>query len=158
MNMLKCECAKNWGDVAPLALRVVAGIIFFMHGLQKATGDVSMFSGMLNSLGVPAPEIFSWIVILLEIGGGLALIVGFMTHWISKFLIILMVVAIFLVHIKNGFFGPKGYEFPLLLLTATVSLMITGAGKWSVDVWLADSCCGKCEGGVCGEHGEKTMK
>lgn len=157
MNILKCECAKTWGDVAPLVLRVVAGVIFLMHGLQKVTGDVSMFSGILNSLGVPAPEIFSWIVILLEIGGGLALIIGFMTHWISKFLMILMIVAIFLVHIKNGFFGPAGYEFPLLLLTSAVSLMITGAGRWSVDAWMMGSCCGKCAEGTCVDHGEKKM-
>lgn len=158
MNMLKCECAKDWGDVAPLVLRVVAGIIFLMHGLQKITGDVSMFSGMLNSLGVPAPEIFSWIVILLEIGGGLALIVGFMTHWISKFLMILMIVAVCLVHLNKGFFVQNGgYEFALLLLASVISLIITGAGRWSVDAWMTNSCCGKCADGTCTDHGEKKM-
>lgn len=157
MNMLKCECSKSWGDAAPLILRVVAGLIFLMHGWQK-TADVSMFGGVLHSLGVPAPEIFAWIVTILEVGGGLALILGFMTHWISKFFIIIMIVAIFLVHTRHGFFVDKGgYEFALLLLASVSSLMITGAGRWSVDEWLFASCCGKCSEGACVEHGEKKM-
>jgi putative oxidoreductase len=149
MNMLKCECAKSWGDVAPLVLRVVAGLVFLMHGLQK-TADIAGFTGFLSTLGVPMPVLLGWLVVILEVGGGIALIVGFMTHWISKFLVVVMIVAIFLVHTGNGFFVQKGgYEFALLLLASTISLMITGAGKWSIDGWMSGSCCGKCEGENC---------
>jgi putative oxidoreductase len=158
MKMLKCECAKNWGDIAPLVLRVVAGTIFLMHGLQKMSGDVSMFGKMLGTMSVPAPIFLAWAVILLEIIGGLALIVGFMTHWVSKLLTLLMLVAIFLVHINKGFFVQNGgYEFALLLLVSAISLMITGAGKWSVDEWLLKSCCGKCVDGVCPDHRGSTV-
>ncbi len=159
MNILKCSCAKNWGDLAPLALRIVAGLIFLMHGLQKAV-DVPLFGGFLSTTIIPAPQFFAWFVVLLEIVGGIALILGFLTHWVSKLLTLQMIVAIFLVHISSGFFAPKGYEFALLLAVAAFSLMITGAGKWSVDEWLIKSCCGKCVDGVCPEHGaqKEVMK
>lgn len=156
MNMLRCLCAKNWGNVAPLLLRLVAGSIFFMHGLQK-TADISMFGGFLSSVNVPGPHFFAWAVVALELAGGLALILGFLTHWVSKLFALQMLVAIFLVHASKGFMADKGgYEFALLLLVVSVSLMITGAGKWSLDSWLLSTCCGKCENGVCSDHGEKS--
>jgi putative oxidoreductase len=156
MNILKCSCAKNWGSIAPLLLRLVAGIIFLMHGLQK-TADISMFGGFLGSVGVPAPHFFAWAVVVLELAGGLALILGFLTHWVSKLFVLQMLAAIFLVHASKGFMADKGgYEFALLLLVVVISLMITGAGKWSLDEWLLGTCCGKCEGGVCSEHGGGT--
>lgn len=156
MKMFKCSCAKNWGDVAPLVLRVVAGIIFIMHGLQK-TADVSMFGGFLGVLQVPSPMFFAWAVVILEIGGGIALILGFLTHWISKLFALEMLIAIFLVHLRSGFFSQAGgYEFALLLFAVALSLMITGAGRLSADEWLLKSCCGKCEGCACA-HDEKEM-
>lgn len=157
MNLLTCSCAKNWGDAAPLLLRIVAGLIFLMHGLMK-TADVSMFGGFLSALHVPAPHFFAWAVVILEIAGGIALILGFLTHWASKLLSLLMIVAVLLVHVKNGFFVQNnGYEFALLLLAAVISLMITGAGKWSVDEWLLRSCCGKCLDGKCDEHVKENI-
>lgn len=162
MNILKCACAKNWGDAAPLVLRVVTGLVFLLHGLQKVAvdGGVPLFGGFLGAVSVPAPLFFAWVIVLLEVVGGAAIILGFLTHWVSKFFMIEMLVAILLVHISKGFFVQTGgYELALLLFAATFSLVVTGAGKWSVDKWLVDSCCGKCEGGVCPEHGgEHQMK
>jgi putative oxidoreductase len=152
MNILKCSCAKNWGDAAPLVLRIVAGLIFILHGMQK-TADVSMFSGFLSALSVPAPSFFAWVVIVLEVGGGLALIFGFLTHWISKLLMVEMLVAVLLMYFVKGVFDQPA----LVLFAAAFSLMITGAGKWSVDTWMFKSCCGKCEDGVCPEHGGNTV-
>lgn len=157
MNIFKCSCAKNWGDLAPLFLRLVAGVVFLMHGLQKAA-DVSMFGGFLSAMAVPAPHFFAWAVMILEVAGGIALILGFLTHWVSKLFMIQMVVALFLVHASKGFFvQTNGSEFVLLLIAATFSLMITGAGKWSVDEWLLRSCCGKCLDGKCDEHQPVNM-
>jgi putative oxidoreductase len=47
-----------------------------------------------------------------------------------------MVVAIMVVHLKNGFFNPGGVEFPLSLLAGTTLLVLTGAGRWSVDALI----------------------
>ena len=65
--------------------------------------------------------------------GGIFLILGAYTHWTAKILAFVALVALVTVHLKNGFMGPGGYEFILLILAASVSLMITGAGKYSLD-------------------------
>ncbi len=129
-----CACGEKWQDVAPLVLRVVTGLIFAMHGYQKLTMGVPGVSGFLGSLGFPAPEVFAVLLIAAELGGGILLILGAFTHWVAKILAVVSLIALLTVHVTKGFFvSSGGYEFILLLLAASVSLMITGAGKYSVD-------------------------
>ena len=75
---------------------------------------------------------------LLEFIGGLALIAGLLTRLASLGLAINMLGAILLVHLANGFFNPTGVEFPLSLLAATLTLVASGAGAWSLDAVLAN--------------------
>lgn len=148
MKMLKCECAKCWGDVAPLVLRIAAGVIFTLHGWMKF-GGIDGVTGMLTGMGVPGAMTFAWVITILELVGGLALILGVVTHWVSKLLMIEMLVAVLLMYFNKGVFDQMAF----LLFTVTFSLMVTGAGKWSLDEWMFKSCCGKCVDGVCPEHG-----
>ena len=137
MKFLKCSCASRWGDAAPLVLRVVTGLIFALHGWQKLQGGVGQVTGMLTSMGFPMASVFAVILIAVELLGGIALILGVFTHWASKLLAVVAVVALVVVHLPNGFFMSNGgYEFILLLLAATISLMIGGPGKWSLDYKL----------------------
>lgn len=132
MNLLKCKCSEKWHDVAPLVLRIAVGLVFAMHGYQKLSGGG--FGGMLASLGVPAAGFFGALVTWVELLGGIALILGLLTHWSAKLLAIDMLVAFFLVHVSNGFWlSNGGYEFVIVLFAAAVSLLITGPGKWSLD-------------------------
>lgn len=130
---MNCACAEKWGAFAPLFLRVVVGAIFVAHGWQKYTGGVSDVAVSLGGLGFPAPEVFAVILIIAELGGGILLILGAWTHWVAKILAFVALVALITVHLQNGFTGPGGYEFILLILASSVSLMITGPGKWSLD-------------------------
>lgn len=132
-NLMNCVCSAKWGSIAPLVLRLATGAIFLGHGWQKLQGGVPQTAGFLASLGFPAPELFAVLLIAAEVGGGILLILGAFTHWVSKILAIVALVALVTVHLKNGFMGPGGFEFILLILAASISLMITGAGKWSVD-------------------------
>lgn len=130
---MNCMCAEKWGAVAPLVLRVVVGVIFAMHGYQKLTMmGVPGVSGFLTMLGFPMPDVFAVLLIAAELGGGILLILGLWTHWTAKILAFVAVVALATVHLSKGFFLP-GYEFILLILAASVSVMITGAGKYSLD-------------------------
>ena len=105
-------------DVALTIIRVIVGIVFFVHGWQK----VFMFGfggvgGFFGSLGIPAAGFFAVVVSLLELLGGLALILGFATRLVGLLLAIDMLVALFVVHISNGFFvSENGYELVLLLV------------------------------------------
>ena len=89
-------------------------------------------------LGFPAPEVFAVILIAAELGGGILLILGAFTHWVAKILTFVALVAFVTVHLKYGFFvSAGGYEYIILIFAASFSLMVTGAGKWSVDqMWL----------------------
>lgn len=148
MNILKCSCVKSWSEVAPFMLRIAAGVIFVLHGWMKF-GGMEGVVGMLSSFGVPAAATFAWVIAILEFVGGIALIFGAITHWVSKLLALEMLIAVLLVYFNKGLFDQQAF----LLFASAFSLMVTGAGKWSVDAWMMHACCGKCEGGVCPEHG-----
>ena len=125
-------------DLGLAILRGATGLIFAAHGAQKLFvygfgGVTGAFAGM----GIPFPGIAGPAVALVEFFGGLALIAGLLTRLASVGLAITMLGAIFMVHLGAGFFGPNGFEFPLALTAAAATLMVTGAGRWSLDTLLA---------------------
>ena len=137
-KLLTLSYLDCWSDHAPLVLRLAVGVIFAMHGWQKLQGGLPGVTGLIASLGFPAPELFAVLLITAELGGGILLILGLLTRWTAVSLLIVSLVALFVVHLPNGFFANTGgYEYILMLLAASVSLMLTGAGKWSLDriVW-----------------------
>ena len=124
---------------APLAVRIPVGIIFVAHGAQKLFG---WFGGYglegtgqwMGSLGLNPGTLMALLAGSAEFFGGLALLFGVLVRPAAAALAFAMLVAIFSVHIGNGLFMDKnGYEFGLALLAASVSLLISGAGRLSVD-------------------------
>ena len=86
---------------------------------------------MFASMGIPS--FLAPIVAGVEFLGGIALVLGILTRGAAVLLAIDMSCAIFIVHLKNGFFNPKGFEFPLSLLAACVALAISGPGAVALD-------------------------
>ncbi len=134
-NILDCQCSSKWAGFAPLVLRLVTGIIFALHGYQKLTEmGIAGTAGFLDGIGFPAAPFFAVVLIVAELLGGILLILGVFTHWVAKILAVVAVVALVTVHLGNGFFiSGGGYEYILLILAASISLMITGPGKWALD-------------------------
>ena len=133
---------KRYTDaLAPYALtimRVLVGITFLLMGLPKL-GNPGGFTGFLTNLGIPLPGFFAVIVIALEVGGGLLLIAGLATRWVSLLYIIEMIVTTLLVKLPRvGFIAPQGQpgvgaELDLLLLACALVLLTHGSGALSVE-------------------------
>jgi putative oxidoreductase len=127
---------RTWaGDLASLVLRLAVGVVMAFHGWDKI-GDVEGFAGFVDSLGIPAPTLMAYVVTYLELFGGIALILGLATRYVSALFAIEMVFTIALVKIDVGLIaaeGGAGAELDLLILAIALSLLLTGAGSWSVD-------------------------
>lgn len=105
------------------------------HGYLKLfvpggfVGTVDFFT----KVGIIMPKISALVVAVAELLGGIFLILGMITKWTSLVLIFEMLVAFFMVHLKNGLLVSKGgYEFVLLILAGLVVVLVNGAGKISV--------------------------
>src|SRR5262245_47613898 len=134
---------------APLPLRLIVGLGFMQHGFSKLSRGSNAFATILHALGVPAPHFMAWLTILIEILSGLAVTLGAFVTLVSLPMAVLLLVAIFTVHLPYGFssiklmavtpagaqFGPVGYECNLLYLACLVALLIGGSGPLSVDDW-----------------------
>lgn len=116
-------------------LRVVTGLVFFMHGQQKLFEmGIGGVAGFFGSLGIPAPQLAAVVVSLVETVGGLALILGVLTRVAGVLLTIDMLTAMLLVHRPNGFFvGDGGIELVLMLGAAALALALTGPGALALD-------------------------
>lgn len=129
--------------VATLALRLPAALIFGAHGAQKLFGAFGGYglegtAGWMESIGLTPGYLLALLAGSAEFFGGLALLVGLLVRPAALVLAFTMLVAMFSVHWANGLFmANNGYEFALSLLAMSVALMGTGAGKWSLDHWLA---------------------
>jgi putative oxidoreductase len=130
-------------DVALTILRAVLGVVFFAHGAQKMLGWFGGFGfhgtiGGFAHMGLPAPV--ALLIICTEFFGGLGLIVGLLTRIASLGVAGLMIGAIFMVHMANGFFmnwmgtqKGEGIEYHLLVLAMAAALLLRGAGAFSLD-------------------------
>jgi uncharacterized membrane protein YphA (DoxX/SURF4 family) len=106
-----------------------------MHGWQKLDRGVSNFAKVLAGLGVPAPEIVAWLQTMAEGLGGLLLIIGLLTRYVTLPLIATMVGAILLVKVNVGFVvqGVAGAELDVALLAGLLCLLFIGPGRISLD-------------------------
>src|SRR5262249_6778710 len=145
--MLKLSQETLWRQWAPLPPRLVIGYGFMFHGWAKLSRGPEGFGKLLHQIGVPLPEVTAWGSTLLELLGGLAILVGAFVVVVSVPLIVMMLVAMFTVHLRYGFsaintigltadgpqFGPPGYEVNLLYLAGLLALILGGAGPFSID-------------------------
>ena len=136
-------------NVVGLILRLTLGIVFFPHGAQKMLGwfGGGGFSGTMagmTKMGLPAVIVF--LVIVFEFFGALGLLLGFLGRLSAVAVAIVMLGAIFTVHLPNGFFmnwmgnqKGEGIEYHLLVLGIVLAILVTGSGRWSIDRSLSKS-------------------
>ncbi|HEY6348266.1 MAG TPA: DoxX family protein [Candidatus Angelobacter sp.] len=131
-------------DFVLTILRLVLGVVFLCHGGQKVLGwfggstfgnSMTMFT---QGLHIPAP--FAFLAIMAEFAGGIGLIVGLLGRIAAFGIICNMVVAIWMVHGKMGFFmnwsgnqAGEGYEYHLLAIALGLAILVKGSGALSID-------------------------
>jgi putative oxidoreductase len=137
----------RWRRWVPIPIRMILGVGFMVHGWAKWNRGPAVFAELLKQAHVPFPLANAWLVTLLEMFGGLALLMGAFVAVVSIPLILSMLGAMFTVNIKYGFsavntigltpegpqLGPPGYEINLLYIAGLVALILGGAGPLSID-------------------------
>lgn len=132
---------------APIPLRLIVGYGFMAHGFAKLSKGPAAFAAILQAMGVPAPHFMAWSTIVIELLGGLAVILGAFVTLASVPMAAVMLVAMFSVHLRYGFssikllavtpsgakFGPPGYETNLLYLACLMALVLGGSGPLAID-------------------------
>lgn len=134
-------------NIAGTVARLALGIVILPHGLQKLLG---MYGGMgfdktvefFVSSGVPTPVAI--LIIIGESFGALSLIVGFLARFSAFAISLIMLGAVYMVHIPNGFFmnwsgaqQGEGFEYHILAIGLGLIVMLVGAGKGSVDLAIS---------------------
>ena len=130
-----------------IPVRLIVGFGFMEHGFAKLARGPDAFANILQAIGVPGPHFMAWSTILVEILGGLAVILGACVTLASLPMAAALLVAMFTVHLPYGFssiklnavtaagpqFGPPGYEVNLLYLACLAALVLGGPGPLAVD-------------------------
>jgi putative oxidoreductase len=116
-------------DWALFSTRLVVGSIFAVHGAQKMFGAFGGpgLSGLVQQMGP-----IGYLVAVGEFFGGLGLIVGLLSRFSALANIVIMLGAIAMVHGKNGFFAPAGWEYCLALIGLLLPILIAGPGRFAV--------------------------
>lgn len=131
-------------------LRLIVGFGFVQHGYAKLSRGPDGFIAILGAIGVPLADLLGWATIIVEIAGGLLILAGALVPIAAVPMIAVLLVAIFTVHLPNGFssiklmsydasgahFGQPGYETDLLYIAGLLALCLGGAGPLSVDRYL----------------------
>ena len=144
---LTSHAYRSWYAIP---LRLIVGFGFMEHGYAKIARGPEKFASVLHALGIPGPDLLAWATIFVELLGGLAVFLGAFIPLVSIPMAIVLLVAIFTVHVPNGFssikllsvdaagvhFGPPGYEENLLYLAALVALVLGGSGPLALDRFL----------------------
>lgn len=121
-------------DLAATILRVSTGALFLVHGLTKLfVFTPAGTAGFFQSLGLPGA--LGYLTMAFEILGGLALIAGFMTRWVSLAGALVLLGAAWFGHVANGFGFSNaggGWEYPVFWVIVMVALSFLGDGRWSV--------------------------
>ncbi|MDC3126959.1 DoxX family protein [Gammaproteobacteria bacterium] len=121
-------------------IRLYLFYVLWFAGINKID-SFDKFSGYLGTLGVPFPDIFTWLVIITEAGGAALILIGLFVRWSSIPLLVVMFFAGYLVHWQNGWpHEANGIEFAAIYSLMLLTLLCFGGGKYlSLDYWVSSN-------------------
>lgn len=125
-------------NLALFVLRAMLGVIMLAHGVNHIIGGgkIEGTAGWFASMGMKPGILHAWLASATEVGAGVLLIVGLLTPLAAAGVVGVMVVALIINHLKNGFFifrPGEGYEYVLSLIAFAFACAMLGPGEWSLD-------------------------
>jgi putative oxidoreductase len=124
--------------VAETFVRIVVGIMFLMHVSTKfKLGADAVAANVFAKNGLEPAMIWAYVVMFIELVGGVCLIIGLFTRFVAAVLAIEMLIALVFVHLPKGYAaGGGGYEYVLLIGAVCFAIAIRGGGPYSIDRFL----------------------
>ncbi|WP_139999724.1 DoxX family protein [Paenibacillus paridis] len=124
-------------SVVLILMRVVLGIIFIFHGADKFQMGLSQVESWFSSIGIPG--FLAYVVAILELIGGIMLVFGLFTRYVSGLFVIMLIGAIFTTKLSAGLLGDgqmAGYELDLGLVLISLYLVVSDQTPLSVDRFI----------------------
>jgi putative oxidoreductase len=127
-------------NAALLLIRIASALAFLFHGSAILFGAFGGLGPERTAATLHAPAIVGYLVGLAQFAGGLAILTGILIRVGAVCVIIVMLGAIFKVHLAHGYnLGNGGYEYALTQLLIAIALLIAGAGDYSLGRYLPRS-------------------
>ena len=140
MNALSLPFLRPLAPYGTLVLRLGVGIVMVAHGMIKLQSGVAGVAGWFASLGIPAAGLLAWVVIVVELIGGVCVILGLATRLWALLFAVVLIVAMLTAKVNapllSGREGGAGKELDIALLTAALALALLGSGGLSLDKTL----------------------
>ena len=128
--------SRTLKDIVLLLIRLIVAYGFWSPAIMKLQG-LSGTADWFASMGYPLPMVSAIMAAVTEISGVFLLVIGLATRYISIPMIFIMLVAIFTVHLPNGFMaGDNGFEIPLYYIIMLLTLIGFGSGRFSIDQFV----------------------
>jgi putative oxidoreductase len=137
-ELLYPELARFYEAMLPVAetlMRIVVGFMFLMHVSMKfKLGASAVAANIFAKNGFEPALLWAYVVMFMELFGGVCLVAGLFTRFVAAALAIEMLIALLFVHVPKGYFASTGgYEYVLLIGAVCFVLAIRGGGPYSVD-------------------------
>lgn len=122
-------------DATLLLLRLALGVVFIAHGYDRLFIDgMAETVGQFSAWEIPQAKLSAWITVIVEILGGAMLAIGLLTTAVAGVLLLLVLAALYFVHLDHGFFVAEGgVELTLVLAVALLVVIVFGSGRASLD-------------------------
>jgi len=122
----------GWGVTV---VRISMALIFAVHGYQKFAGGIAGVSAFFAKVSIPLPGLMAPFIAILELVGGILLVLGLATRWVGLLFALEMVVTTFWVQIPGRGWGAS--DLDRSLLAGGILLFLAGAGRAAIDErWL----------------------
>lgn len=131
---------KLSNEIGAIILRITLGALFFIHGLVKFQGGIENIAGWFSSIGLPG--FMAYVIALMELIGGIALIIGLGTRVVSGLFALILIGATVKVKLVAGLLGNgqmAGYELDLVYFVIAVYLVLNGSKLYAMDALLFKS-------------------